>query len=57
MTWNTIIYAIIAIIVLITLVVLFRSQILAIYQSLMQIITGTTAGTEEIGKGINDLIN
>jgi len=56
MTWNTIVYAIIAIIVLIVIVVFFRRQILQIYDSLVKIITGTTAGTEEIGKGFEEIV-
>ena len=50
------IYMIIGLIVLITIIIIFRSQINQIYQSLTNIITGTTAGTDEIGKGINDII-
>ena len=47
---------IIAIIVLIVIVVFFRRQILQIYDSLVKIITGTTAGTEEIGKGFEEIV-
>jgi len=56
MTWSMMIYMIIGLIVLITIIIIFRSQINQIYQSLTNIITGTTAGTDEIGKGINDII-
>ena len=56
MTWSMMIYIIIGLIVLITIIIIFRSQINQIYQSLTNIITGTTAGTEEIGKGFEEIV-
>ncbi|MBS3151415.1 hypothetical protein J4443_03500 [Candidatus Woesearchaeota archaeon] len=56
LTWNEIVYAIIAVIVLITLVWVFRKQINEVFRSLMGIIKTTTAGAEETGKNINELI-
>ena len=56
LTWNEIVYAIIAVIVLITLVWVFRKQINEVFRSLMEIIKTTTAGAEETGKNINELI-
>jgi hypothetical protein len=55
MTWGTIVYAIIALIVLITLVWFFRDQINEIYKGFTNIIQGTTAGTEELGDQIKEL--
>lgn len=56
MTWSNIVYAIIALIVLITLVWIFRKQINDIFKSLLNIIKTTTAGSEEAGKNIKELI-
>ena len=54
--WSTVIYSIIAIIVLVTLVWMFRSQITEIYKSLTNIIGLTTSESEEVGKNLKDLI-
>ena len=54
--WSTVIYSIIAIIVLITLVWIFRSQITEVYKSLTNIIGLTTSQSEEVGKNLKDLI-
>ena len=54
--WSTVIYSIIAIVVLITLVWMFRSQITEIYKSLTNIIGLTTDQSEEVGKNLKDLI-
>ena len=54
--WSTVIYSIIAIIVLVTLVWMFRSQITEIYKSLTNIIGLTTSESEEVGKNLRDLI-
>jgi len=55
MAWSTIVYAIIAIIVLVVIVWIFRKQINEIYKSFMGIIKGATAGSEDIGKSIEEL--
>lgn len=56
LTWSTIVYAIIAIIVLIVIVWIFREQINEIYKSLTVIIKGTSSGAEDAGREIKDLI-
>lgn len=48
-------YAIIAIIVLVVLVWVFRKQMNEIYKSLMGIIKGATAGSEDAGEIIEEL--
>ena len=55
-TWSTIIYAIIAIVVLLVIVWIFREQVNEISKSLMNLIKTTTAGSEDVGKGLKDLI-
>ena len=55
-TWSTIIYAIIAIVVLLVIVWIFRTQVNEIYMSLSNIIKTTTAGSEDVGKGLKDLM-
>lgn len=54
--WSNVVYAIIAIIVLVALVWIFRKQINEIFKNLMGIIKTTTAGAEETSKNINELI-
>lgn len=54
--WSTVIYSIIAIIVLITLVFMFKTQITEIYKTLTNIIGLTTSGSEEVGKSLKELI-
>ncbi len=56
LTWSNIVYAIIALVVLITLVWIFRKQINEIFRSLSGIIKTTTIGAEEAGKDIKELI-
>lgn len=56
MTWSTIIYAIIAVIVLVTIVWMFRKQIDEIYRSLVNIIKITTGESEQVGKGLREVI-
>ena len=54
--WSNVVYAIIALIVLITLVWIFRKQISEVFGSLFNIIKTTTTETEEVGKNIKDLV-
>ncbi len=54
--WGNVVYAIIAVIVLITLVWIFRKQINEILKSLFSIINTTTTGAEEAGNDINKII-
>jgi Na+-driven multidrug efflux pump len=54
--WSTIIYAIIGIIVLIAVVWIFRKQINEIYTNFSGIIKTTSSESEEVGKGLRDLI-
>lgn len=56
MVWGTVVTAIIAIIVLIAIAWIFREQINAIYKSLTGIIKGVTVGSDEVGKGIDEII-
>lgn len=56
LTWSNVVYAIIAVVVLITLVWIFRKQINDIFRSLMGIIKTTGAGAEDAGKQINEII-
>ncbi len=55
-TWSTVIYSIIAIIVLITIVWLFRTQITEVYKSLTNIIGLTTSESEEVGNSLRELL-
>lgn len=54
--WSTIIYAIIGVIVLVTLVWIFREQINEIYKSFMQIITTTGSESKEVGESLKELV-
>jgi len=54
--WSNVVYAIIALIVLITLVWIFRKQISEVFGSLFNIIKTTTTETKEVGKNIKDLV-
>lgn len=54
--WSNVVYAIIAIIVLVALVWIFRKQINEIFRSLMGVIKTTGAGAEDAGKQINEII-
>ena len=56
MTLSVVIYAIIALIVLITLVWIFREQVNEIYKSFMSIIKITTSESEQVGEGFKELI-
>lgn len=56
LTWDNVVYAIIAIVVLIALVWIFRKQINDIFRGLMSIIKTTTGGAEEAGKDIEKII-
>ena len=55
LTWSTIVYAIIAVVVLIVLIWIFQDQINQIFKSLMGIIKGTTAESEDLGNKIRGL--
>ena len=55
-TWSTIIYAIIAVIVLITILWVFREQMNDIYKSLTGILKTTTAEGESVSEGFKELI-
>ena len=54
--WSNVVYAIIAVIVLIALVWIFREQINEIFKSLMGIIKTTTTGAEDASRNIKDLV-
>ena len=54
--WSNVVYAIIAVIVLIGLVWMFRKQLNEIFKSLMGIIKSTNVGAEETGRNINELL-
>ena len=54
--WSNVVYAIIALIVLIALAWIFRKQINEIFKSLMGIIKTTTSGAEETSRNIKDLV-
>jgi hypothetical protein len=56
MTWSTIVYAIIAVIVLITLVWIFQEQITEVYKGMMGILNPTVSGVEDAGKAIEELV-
>jgi len=56
LTWGTIVSAIIAIIVLIAIVWIFRKQINEIYKDLTGIIKSVTSGGDEVGKGLEEII-
>jgi len=57
LTWETIIYAILALIVLVTVIWMFRTQIGAIFKSMSEIIQTTTIESEQVRKGIEGLAN
>jgi uncharacterized integral membrane protein len=55
-TWSVIIYGIIAIIVLITLVWIFREQMNEVYKGITTVFKPAVAGTEEASKAIEELV-
>ena len=57
MTWSTIVYAIIAVVVLVVIIWIFQDQINQIFKSFMAIIKGTTAESEDLGNKIRELAN
>lgn len=56
MAWGTIVTAIIALIVLVTLIWIFREQIGAISDKFFEIIKQTDSSTEEFSRSIKDLV-
>ncbi|MEK6856465.1 MAG: hypothetical protein AABX49_00460 [Nanoarchaeota archaeon] len=56
LTWDNIVYAIIAIVVLVVLVWIFRKQINDIFRSLISIIKTTNTGVDELGKDIEKIV-
>ena len=54
-TWDVIIYGIIAVIVLIAIVLIFREQLNALYKSFIGIIKQTSISSNEATEGLKDL--